>query len=218
MSSETLSAQQLLKQLNWRYATKKFDPQRKISDETWKALEQALILTPSSFGLQPWKFFVIKDPELRRSLRSASWDQAQVTDASHLVVFAQRKNLSAADVEHYIQRIASVRNTPPAALDGYKQIMTSFVNQNGKGVDINEWAGRQVYIAVGNFLTCAALLGIDACPMEGIDPDQYDMILGLAKEGYQTRCAAAAGYRAGDDPYAAMAKVRYPAQEVITRL
>lgn len=218
MSFEAISPSKLLEQLNWRYATKKFDPARKIGEETWKALEQALILTPSSFGLQPWKFFVVKNPDLRKRLKPASWDQNQVIDASHLVVFAQKKDLNAADVEHFVQRIADVRKVPAASLEKNKQVMMGFVGRNGQGLNINEWAGCQLYIALGNFLTCAAMLGVDACPMEGINTKQYDDILGIGEEGYHTRCVAAAGYRAADDAYATLAKVRFPAQEVISRL
>ena len=215
---QTISPQTLLDQLNWRYAAKKFDPARQIPDEVWNALEQALVLTPSSFGLQPWKFIVVKDKVVREKLKKASWNQNQITDASHLVVFAQKKDLNAADIEHFIQRIAAVRHMPLPSLNGYKQIMLDFVGKAGREVDLNEWAGRQVYIALGNFLTCAALLGIDACPMEGIEPDKYDVILGLKTQGFQTCCVATAGYRAGDDAYAVLAKVRFPKKEVITHL
>ena len=218
MPSNPITPQSLLDQLNWRYATKKFDPAKQIPDETWNALEQALVLTPSSFGLQPWKFIVVKDKVVREKLKKASWNQNQITDASHLVVFAQKKDLNAADIEHFIQRIAAVRHVPLPSLNGYKQIMLDFAGKAGRGVGLNEWAGRQVYLALGNFLTCAALLGIDACPMEGIAPDKYDAILGLGKQGWHTRCVAAAGYRAADDSYAALAKVRFPKEEVITAL
>ena len=185
---------------------------RKIPSDTWKALEQSLILTPSSYGLQPWKFYVVKDRGLRERLLPNSWNQAQITDASHLVVFAQKKDLTIVDIDHYVDRIAEVRNVPGASINGFKQMMMGLVGH------AEEWAGRQVYIALGNFLTSAALLGIDACPMEGINVEQYDQILGVGKENYHTLCVAAAGYRASDDSYAHLPKVRFPVQEIITHL
>lgn len=210
-----VSPNDLLQQLSWRYATKRFNPTRKIPADLWRALEQALVLSPSSFGLQPWKFIVAADPSLRERLRPASWNQAQIVEASQLVVFAHRKDLNASDVERYIRSIAAVRGVSEGSLEGFKQIMITFVNRAGQGFDINAWAAKQVYIALGAFLTAAALLGIDACPMEGIEPDRYDEILGLNQQGYRTLCVAAAGYRADDDAYAQLAKVRYPREEVL---
>ena len=205
----------LLEQLRWRYATKKFNPTRKIPSETWGVLEEALVLTPSSFGLQPWKFIVVTDPVLRQRLRQASWDQSQIVDASHLVVFTYKKDLKIRDVDQFLRRIAVVRGVTPESLDSYKQMMATFVNRAGQGLDINAWAAHQLYIALGNFLTSAAILGIDACPMEGLDPKQYDDILGLDKEGTHAMFVATAGYRADDDAYGKLAKVRYKKEDVI---
>ena len=207
----------LLAQLHWRYSTKKFDPARKIPSELWSALEQALVLTPSSYGLQPWKFFVIDDPQMRQRLRDASWNQPQVTEASHFVVFAYKKDLGAKDIEHYIQRMAQVRSIEPSSLAELKKVLLDFAAKTG-GPDLYEWARKQVYLALGNFLISTAVLGIDACPMEGIEPGKYDEILGLQKKGYYTTCAAAAGYRSADDPYAGLAKVRFPIKEIIEHI
>lgn len=209
---------QLIGQLNWRYATKHFDPQRKISAEDWATLEEALVLTPSSFGLQPWKFVIVTDPAVRGHLVGASHGQRQVVDASHLVVFAIKKNLSEQDVESYLSRISEVRGVPRESLSPYGGIM---VHSLIKGLDEagrNDWATKQVYIALGNFLTSAALLGIDACPMEGIDPAKYDEILGLAKLGLGTVVAAPAGYRAATDKYSHAKKVRFARDEVLVRV
>ena len=155
--------------LNWRYATKKFNPHRKIDAATWAALEQALVLSPSSFGLQPWKFFVVADPELRSKLVAASWGQAQVADASHLVVFTLRKDIDLAHVEKFIARQLEIRGGDSAALDGYKQmILASLDGARSKGY-LDVWQSRQVYIALGQFMAAAALLGVETCPMEGIE-------------------------------------------------
>jgi nitroreductase len=216
--NETISPVELLEKLNWRYATKKFDPTKKIPSDIWKTLEKALILSPSSFGLQPWKFFVVSDTALRKKLQAASWNQPQIVDASHLVVFAHKKGLNASDVDHFVQSLSDVRKVPLASLDGYKQMMVGFVNKAGSGFDINAWAARQVYIALGTFLTSAALLGIDACPMEGLDPDQYDQILGMTKQGYHTLCVATVGYRAADDQAASLTKVRFDQNDVVVHI
>ncbi|MSR61160.1 MAG: NAD(P)H-dependent oxidoreductase [Planctomycetes bacterium] len=215
--SAKLTPEQLLTQLRWRYATKRFDPEIKIDAATWSALEQALLLAPSSYGLQPWRFLVVKDPAVRAKLRPASWNQAQITEASHLVVFAIKKGLNAADVRRYVERIAAVRQVARESLAGYEQMMVSHV-QRPAPFDIDEWSRRQLYIALGTFLTSAALLGVDACPMEGIDPAQYDALLGLGAQSYATVVVATAGKRASDDAYANLAKVRFDARDVITHV
>jgi nitroreductase len=210
-----LAADALVERLRWRYAVKKFDAAKKIPAEIWKALEEVLVLAPSSFGLQPWKFFVVTDPAVREKLKPASWNQTQITDASHLVVFAIKKDLSVADVEHFAQRIVEVRGVPEKSLEMYKKIMADFVGRAGKGLDINAWAADQVYIALGTFMTAAAVLGIDTCPMEGFEPAKYDEILGLPALGFHATVLATAGYRAADDVFAKLPKVRYKKEEVI---
>lgn len=205
----------LLRALTWRYAVKKFDATRRIPADTWAALEQSLVLTPSSFGLQPWAFFLVRDPARREALVGASWGQRQVADASHLVVFAIRQGLAAADVDRYVARIAEVRGVAADTLAGYRKVMLGFLGRPAEQFDVDEWAARQVYIALGQFMAAAAVLGIDTCPMEGLDPRAYDRILGLEGTGYATVVACPAGYRAPDDRYAAQTKVRYPAADVV---
>jgi nitroreductase len=203
--------------LTWRYATKKFAPTKSIDAETWAALEDALVLTPSSYGLQPWKFLVITDPQIREALKPLSWNQAQVTDCSHYVVFTIKKNLSTTDVDRFVNRTAAVRNVTPESLSSYRNLMVGDVIHGPRSFTVNEWATRQAYIALGNFMTSAALLGVDTCPMEGIEPAGYDKVLGLPERGLATVVACAAGYRAQDDPYAELAKVRFPNAEVVER-
>jgi nitroreductase len=201
--------------LSWRYAVKKFDATKKIPAEQWALLEQSLVLSPSSFGLQLWKFIVVSDPALRAKLLPLSWNQNQVVDASHLVVFARRSSVTPKDAERLIARIAEVRSAPLASLDGYKNMMLGFVTNPQPGFDGGAWMARQVYIALGFFLSTAALLGVDACPMEGINTQGYDEVLGLGAQGYTSLCVATAGYRASDDAHAKLAKVRFPAAELI---
>ncbi len=214
----TLAPRDLVERLNWRYATKKFDAGKKIPAETWSALEQSLLLSPSSFGLQPWAFVVVSDPATREKLLPVSWNQRQIVDASHLVVFAVRRNLKAVDAERLIDRISQVRKVTRESLEGFKGMMTGFLGNPPAGFKIDEWSTRQVYIALGTFLTSCALLGVDACPMEGLQAPEYDRILGFGKQGLGTVCVATAGYRAADDGYAGLAKVRYPAEQVILRV
>lgn len=207
----------LLAALHWRYATKKFDPQRKIPPATWQALEETLVLAPSSIGLQPWRFFVITDAELRRKLLPASHHQSQVVDCSHFVIFAVRRNLGADHVARHIDRMAEVRGVPAESLARFAEMARRNLDEARAEGRLDVWQTHQVYIALGSFMTAAALLGVDTCPMEGFEPPEVDEILGLAGSGHTSVVACAAGYRAADDKYATTKKVRFPADEVIVR-
>ena len=210
-----IAPSQLVANLKWRYAVKRFDPARKIPAEDWRAIEEALVLTPSSYGLQPWKFFVITDQALKEQLVSISWNQRQLADCSHVVVFAIKKDLAAADIDRYLARMAEVRGVPVENLAGFRKLLMSSFAPPPDEFDVNHWASLQVYIALGNFMTSAAVLGIDTCPMEGIEPAKYDELLGLAAKGYATIVVGVAGYRAADDKYASLAKVRFKHEDVV---
>ena len=214
MTSTT--APELIQQLNWRYATKIFDPARKIPAELWEQLEQALVLTPSSFGLQPYRFIVVTDPALKTRLRPASWNQSQIEDCSHLVVFLAQTDMTEASIDEYLARIAQVRGVTTDSLAGYRSFMVGDLVQGPRHAMIQEWAARQTYIALGNFMTSAAVLGVDTCPLEGLVPAQYDEILGLAGSGYHTVCACPAGYRSETDKYATLPKGRYTTDRLIS--
>jgi nitroreductase len=211
----TLSPDVLLQALNWRYATKVFDPARSIPSATWTALEQSLVLTASSYGLQPWKFLVITDPAIRAELRPHSWNQAQITDSSHLVVFLNKRQITAADADRLIDATAAARGLDASSLSGYRQMIQVDLIEGPRSQRIGQWAANQVYIALGNLLTSAALLGVDTCAIEGFSPPDYDRILGLDSSDYQTCVVCACGYRSGDDKYASLAKVRYSASDLI---
>ncbi|MEY5011107.1 MAG: hypothetical protein RLZZ253_2246 [Verrucomicrobiota bacterium] len=206
----------LVQQLRWRYATKKFDPARRIPDATWKALEESLVLSPSSFGLQPWKFVVVESPEIRSKLQPISWNQSQVVDASHFVVFAGRLRLDSTDIDALIAKTSELRGVPSEKLEGYRSMMLGFRQKLEESGGLDAWSARQVYLAIGGLLTSAALLGIDACPLEGIDPAGYNELLGL--RGYSALCAVALGYRSLEDATANLPKVRYPVSQVIQRI
>jgi len=210
-----ISRSQLIDQLNWRYATKQFDPEKKISAQDWAALEEALVLTPSSIGLQPWTFLVVDDPEVRAKLLLASYGQPQVVDASHLVVFATKTNYSETDVDAHIRQVARVRGISVESLDGLRTMAVRSVVQGLDEAARRAWATNQTYIALGNLVTSAALLGIDAAPMEGFERARYDAILGLKARGLTASVIAALGYRKDGDKYAVAPKVRFPREEVV---
>ena len=214
----TISSTQLLDALQWRYATKAFDPARRIPAPTWAALERSLVLSPSSYGLQPYRFLIIADPAKRAALLPHAWGQRQVVDASHLIVFAARTALTRADVEQFIARTAQVRGVPVEALNGYRDMMIGDLVEGPRSGSVPQWAARQAYIALGNLLTSAALLGVDTCPLEGLVPAEFDRILGLTDTGYVTVVACALGYRAVGDKYASAPKVRLDASELVKTL
>ena len=210
-----LKTNELLEVLGWRYATKIFDRTRKIPAETWQALERALVLTPTSYGLQPYQFLVINDPAKRSELLPHSWGQKQVVDASHFVVFTAKTKMTEADVDKLIKRISSVRGVPAETMTPYWNMMIGDVVKGPRGKIAHEWATHQAYIALGNLMTCAAVLGVDACPMEGFVPAEYNRILNLNGGDYAAVVACALGYRSVDDKYAKLAKVRYETSDVV---
>jgi nitroreductase len=209
-----ISTTQILDSLNWRYATKVFDATKTIPAETWFALEESLILTPSSFGLQPWKFLIITDKALREQLVEHSWNQRQVADCSHLVVMLAKKNMLEADVDKLLHRIVEVRGGTADALAGYKGMMMGSIGA-APPENVTQWSKNQAYIALGQLMGAAALLGIDTCPMEGFVATKYDEILGLAGTDYTTCVLLPVGYRSADDKYASLPKVRFESKDVI---
>lgn len=215
--SMTLTTTQLISTLQWRYATKQFDPTRKIPADVWAAIEESLVLTPSSFGLQPWKFLVIQDPALRFQLLAESWKQPQVTAASHYVVLTARTDLTSKDVDAWMACMAEAQGVESTSLAGYKGVVEGFAQALSKE-ERHQWNARQVYIALGQLLLSAALLGLDACPMEGISREGYDQVLGIAGSGHTTVLACALGYRAGNDNYRNSPKARFPSSQMIEHL
>ncbi|HLX96296.1 MAG TPA: NAD(P)H-dependent oxidoreductase [Verrucomicrobiae bacterium] len=210
-----ITTQQLLNALEWRYATKVFDPGKKIPADLWQALEHALALSPSSYGLQPYRFLVIHDAAKRAELLPHSWNQKQVVDCSHYVVFTGRTQMTEADLDRFLTLTSRVRNIPTETLSAYRGMMMGDLVNGPRGKIAHEWATRQAYIALGNLMTCAAVLGVDACPMEGFVPAEYDRVLGLGNSGYASVVCCALGYRSANDKYAGLTKVRYPTTDLI---
>lgn len=212
-----IKTEELNEALKWRYAVKKFDT-KPIPPAIWKTLEDSLVLTPSSYGLQPWKFLIVENKEIREKLVPVSWNQRQIADASHLVVFAVKEKVDEALVQSYVEQIAKVRNIDVSTLDGYKNMMIGDVVKGPRSAWSFEWAARQAYIAAGSLSTASALLGVDTCIMEGFDPGQYDEILGLKGTGWKSVVVMTVGYRADDDGYAKLKKVRFDHDTVVKRI
>ncbi len=212
--------QTLLTNLGWRYAVKKFDGAKKIPQATWTTVEEAVRLAPSSYGIQPWQFVVVTDPTVRAKLRPLSWNQSQITDASHLVVFCRKIDVTVADVDAYIADIAAQRSVAADTLKDYRGMMVGSVSNPPSlpGGSMEIYTRSQVYIALGVFLTSCAMLGVDACPMEGFDPKGYDEVLGTSKQGFMPVVLGAAGYRAGDDWLATLKKVRASRERVFRHI
>jgi nitroreductase len=217
MGKENLTNDTILEKLNWRYATKGYDAAKKVSAEDWATLEQSMILAPSSFGIQPYKFIVITDQETKEKLKPAAYGQTQITDASHIVVFAHKKTLTNADIEHFVDRIVEVRGVPRETLTDYENIMKGSAKQATDGGYVEVWNSRQAYIALGFLLQTAALLNIDATPMEGFDAAQFNEILGLTD--YSAVVVAAVGYRDVEKDWLAnLPKVRMPQEELVEKI
>lgn len=213
----TIAPDQLVAALRWRYATKKFDSTRTIDAGTWNAFEKSLVLTPSSFGLQPWKFLVIDDSAIRSKLSPESWHQPQVTEASHFVVLTARNDLDSSDIDAWIECMMEIQGSSVEAMASLRGMIEGFAQAMSQE-ERHGWNIRQTYIALGQLMASAAMLGIDACPMEGISRTAYDRVLGLEGTGYATVVACALGYRAPDDKYAAIPKARFAHSQVISHI
>jgi nitroreductase len=207
----------ILTALHWRYAVKKFDAQRKIPSEDWTTLKESLRLAPSSYGLQPWKFIVVENSQLRQKLKEVSWNQSQVTDCSHFVVLAFKEKVDTPFIRENMLKISQVRGIGLNDVSGFEKAIIGDVVNGPRAAEIQTWAQRQVYIAMGFLLHSAALLKIDATPMEGLDPAAYDSILELKGSGWKTIAAVALGYRHSQDPFLSLKKVRFDESEVFVQ-
>ena len=207
----------ILEHRTWRYATKKFDDTKKVSEKDLETLLEATRLSASSYGLQPYHLFVISDQELKEQLKPVSWNQSQITDASHIIVFANFTDFGEELVDDYIENTCATRNIPADALKGYGDFMKS------KLMDLpvetkNDWTARQVYLAFGNMMQAAAELKIDTCPMEGFETDGYNEILELDAKGLNAAVVLAIGYRSEADATQHLPKVRKSTEELFTHI
>ena len=206
-----------IESLQWRYATKKFDDTKKISDNDLKILLESMQLTASSYGLQPYHIFVITNPEIRKKLQPVSWGQSQIVDASHLIVLANKTDVDADWIDGYLANVSETRNIPVEALNDYADFMKSKVLILSPE-EQSTWASKQNYLVLGNLMSAAAELKIDTCPMEGFEAEAYNEILGLTNKGLNATLVATIGYRSAEDETQHYKKVRQPENELFTHL
>lgn len=206
----------MLTAMRWRYATQQFDPARGISPKDLETLLEATCLTPSGFGLMPYRIFVVDRPDLREKLLAASWNQSQVADAAHLIVFAAMKTLPQEYLTGFVHLTAQTREQSVESLEKFAKGLTRFAQRDE--AYLTAWASRQSYIALGTLLVAAAELRIDACPMEGFNAKTVDEALGLEALGLTATALCPIGYRAETDKYGHLPKVRYPLNEMVVRL
>jgi nitroreductase len=209
-----MKANELVEALNWRYAVKKFDPTKKINDQEFEALLESLRLSPSSFGLQFWEFVVVENDELREKLVAHSWNQAQVKDASHLIVLCAKTKANIEHVNAHAENMAKLRGQTMEDMEGFLKYAGGFVERLSPE-KADAWMKNQVYIALGFLLSACSVLKIDATPMEGFIPEKVDAELGLHAKGLKSILLCPVGYRSDEDKYANMAKARFPKDQVI---
>ncbi|WOD43564.1 NAD(P)H-dependent oxidoreductase [Hwangdonia lutea] len=200
---------ELLKNLNWRYATKKFDTSKKVSNSDLNKLKEAVQLSVSSYGLQLYKVLIIENPEIREQLKPASWNQSQITDASHLFVFCNYTDATPEAIDGFINQTAKTRKLELERLNGYGDFIKEKLNEKTPE-EKTSWLKSQTYLALGNLLNACAELKIDACPMEGFEPEAYNKILDLDNQGLNAAVIAPIGYRHEEDHTIGQQKVRKP--------
>lgn len=200
---------ELINHLKWRYATKKFDPNRKVGPEDLAKIQEAVQLSASSYGLQLYKVLVIEDAALRAKLRPMAWGQSQITDASHLFVFCNYAVVKDEDIYEFVRLRATTQGVDEASLKGYGDFIVGKLGEQ-TAEQKSHWTARQTYIALGNLLAACAALGIDACPMEGFEPGQVNELLGLGDRGLNAAVLATIGYRSEEDQTQHAPKVRKP--------
>lgn len=208
---------QVLDSLRWRYAVKKFDDGKIVPEEKIDTIKEAFNLTASSYGLQPFKLVVIKNKEIQNQLVEHSWNQKQVSQASHVLVITVPKSYSTEEVSSYFNRVKNIRNTPDEIINPFQEFLTNTVASKSQE-ELLAWNKNQAYLAMGNLLTVCALEEIDSCPMEGFIPEKYDEVLGLEGQNLTSVLVLPIGYRAEDDYMKSQKKVRKNLEEVIFQI
>jgi nitroreductase/dihydropteridine reductase len=207
----------IIEQLNWRYATKKFDTNKKLSMAKIQTLKESFNLTATSFGLQTIKMLIVTNNDIKKSLVPYAYNQNQVAEASHLLVICVQNNITDSDVIDYFNNVKRLRNTPDAILDPFRKNLLKTMQD--KSVEERlQWSKNQAYIALGNLMTVCAIEGIDACPMEGFVPEKCDNVLNLDEKGLKSVLLLPVGYRAEDDMFASFKKVRKSLEDTIIEI
>jgi nitroreductase len=207
----------IIDSLKWRYAVKKFDTDKELSEAQVNTLKEAFNLTATSFGLQPLKLIVIKNKVVQEKLVPFSWNQPQILQASHLLVLCIQDNYTTKEVENYFNLVQKIRNTPDAIINPFKKFLTAEISKKTQEELYNS-NKNQAYIALGNLLTVCAYEEIDSCPMEGFSPDKYDEILDLKKDNLKSVLVLPVGFRAADDYMKDLSKVRKDLSESIIEI
>ncbi|MBT8300792.1 MAG: NAD(P)H-dependent oxidoreductase [Maribacter sp.] len=203
--------------LKWRYAVKKFDSKRILAKEKVEGLKQAFNLTATSYGLQPIKLLVLQNKKIQKQLVPCSYGQSQVENASHVLVICIENKIDKAFITQYFNRVKHIRGTSDVVLKPFKESLIADFSKK-EANEVRAWATNQAYLALGNLLSFCALEGIDSCPMEGFIPEEYDKILGLSEKGLTSVLALPVGYRAEDDMFSKMEKVRKSIEDSIIEI
>lgn len=210
-----VEAAKIVDAMHWRYATKAFDRTKSLTEYERQALLTTLRLSPSSYGLQPWKFIVVDDPSTRSALGAfVPPNKSKIEDCSLFVVLARRKMTTADDVSGHVEMLQRERELSEEALQPFRNMVTDSITSKSASAS-DSWNARQVYVALGCAVASAAMLGVDACPMEGVNAEGYDETLGLTGSEFTTTVAIAFGHRAEDDPFASFPRTRRPVADVI---
>jgi len=208
---------ELIKKLQWRYATKDFDTLKKVSDSDLEDIIEAFRLTPSSFGLEPWKLIIVENRELRQELQAHSWNQSQITKASHLLVFARVKNIDDAYIDKYLENNSKITWVSREDLVWYEGMIKWYFSSLDEQWKIL-WASEQVYLALWNVMNLLAQKEIDSCAIWGFNPVKYDEVLDLDKYGLASVVVLPIWYRSSEDKYASKPKVRFNKEEVVLKI
>lgn len=204
----------LIDALNWRYATKQFDPSKRVSDADLETILVAGNLAATSYGLQPFKFVVVSDQQTQDELVPFSYNQPQVSQASHVIILAARTDVDEAFIRSMARLTEKVRDLPQGELDGYaKQMIGALMSMSDE--QRVHWAQKQIYIALANMMAACAAVRVDSCPMEGFVPAQYDRLLNLSDQNLTATVALPIGYRSNDDQQQNFAKVRNPIDQIV---
>ncbi len=210
-------ATDVLERLKWRYATKKFDASKRLSEEKLSILKESFNLTATSYGLQPLKMVILSNPDLKKLLVPITMDQAQVENASHVLVICTETKIDSDYIKDHFNLVVKIRSTPREILSSFEEYLVSSFSDKQTD-ELNIWSTNQAYLALGNLLTVCAIEKIDACPIEGFDPGKYDELLQLNEKGLQSVIVLAVGYRAEDDMFSGFDKVRRGVDEVIIEM
>ncbi len=206
-----------IEKLQWRYATKRFDASKTLSEEKLNILKETFNLTATSYGLQPLKLVIVSNADLKAQLMPLTYNQSQVRDASHVLVLCIEKNINEDFIFEHFKRVEGQRNTPRTILEPFEKALIENFSEKQTS-EIRQWMTNQLYLTLGAMLTICAVENIDACPIEGFEPKKYDELLGLDKKGLESIIILPVGYRDESDVFINLKKVRRGVDELIIKV